>query len=186
MHSRRRVGVGKPPAGEFEHPICAHDTQIVGVLVAEGNREDAGADHVGQRVGDARGIATIGKAMRQSFGDRQATLGHRKQHDAAVLIRTRHPGIPAEHYLTVGSIAAEMPSGFATELTSGKDAIAAPRLGCRRQRGVPRCGFGARQSLYRGEDTTATGGNSPKPSFGHQRAPLARTRPCYSRRLSLG
>ena len=133
MHSRRRAGVGNPPAGEFERRICAHDTQIVGVLVAAGNREDARADHVGQRVGDARGIATIRKEPRQSFGVRPTTFGHRKQHDAAVLIRTRHPGIPAEHYLTVGSIAAEMPSGFATELTSGKDAIAAPRLGYGRE-----------------------------------------------------
>ncbi len=50
--------------------------------------------------------------------------------------------------------------------------LASSGLGCRRQRSVPRCGFGARQSLYRGEDIAATGGNSPKPGFGHQRAPL--------------
>lgn len=33
---------------------------------------------------DARGIAVVGKAPRQPVSDAQPTLGHRKQHDAAV------------------------------------------------------------------------------------------------------
>jgi len=35
-------------------------------------------------VGDPRGIAMVGKAARQSFGDAKAPLRHRQQHDAAV------------------------------------------------------------------------------------------------------
>lgn len=42
------------------------------------------ADHVGEGVSDPRGIAMIGKAARQSFGDAEAMFRHRQQHDAAV------------------------------------------------------------------------------------------------------
>jgi len=35
--------------------------EIVGVLVAAADREDAGADHVGEAVRDARRIARVGK-----------------------------------------------------------------------------------------------------------------------------
>ena len=37
-----------------------------------------------QRMKDARGIATVGKATRQPIGDAKPTLGHRKQHHPAI------------------------------------------------------------------------------------------------------
>ena len=83
---RTQVGarVGQPPASEFEGGIDAQGVKIVGVFVAAGDRQDAGANHVRQRVRDAQRVAAIGKPMRQSLRDPQPTLGHRKQHHAAI------------------------------------------------------------------------------------------------------
>ena len=90
---RTQVGarVGQPPASEFEGGINAQGVKIVGVFVATGDRQDAGANHVRQRVRDAQRVAAIGKPMRQSLRDPQPTLGHRKQHHAA--IRGQSPAI---------------------------------------------------------------------------------------------
>ena len=90
---RTQVGarVGQPPASEFEGGINAQGVKIVGVLVAAGDRQDAGANHVRQRVRDAQRVAAIGKATRQSFRDPQPTVRHREQHDAA--IRSQSPTI---------------------------------------------------------------------------------------------
>jgi len=71
-------------ARQLERRIEAQKIQIVGVFVAAGNGEDAGADHVGERVGDPCGITMIRKAARQSFGDAEAPLSHRQQHNATV------------------------------------------------------------------------------------------------------
>jgi len=78
------AGVGQPPAGELERRIAAQVIEIVGVLVAAADRKHPGADHVGDRMGDARRIAAIGNAARQAFGHAQTPLGKRKQHHAAV------------------------------------------------------------------------------------------------------
>ena len=85
------ASVGQPPAGELERRIGAQVIEIVGVLVAPADRENPGADHVGDRVGDARAIAPIGNATRHTLGQAQAPLGQaqaplgqRKQHHAAV------------------------------------------------------------------------------------------------------
>jgi len=83
--------VGKPPASELESGVDAQRVEIVGVLVAAGDRQDAGAHHVRQRVRDAQRVAAIGKAMGQSFRDPQPTLRHRQQHHAA--IRGQSPAI---------------------------------------------------------------------------------------------
>ena len=90
---RTQVGarVGQPPASELEGGINAQGVKIVGVFVAAGDRQDAGANHVRQRVRDAQRVAAIGKPMRQSLRDPQPTLGHRKQHHAA--IRGQSPAI---------------------------------------------------------------------------------------------
>lgn len=59
-------------------------SRLAGVLIAATDREDAGADHIGERVGDARGITAIGKAARQSLGDPESAFRHGEQHDAAI------------------------------------------------------------------------------------------------------
>ena len=51
---RRWRRVGQPPASEFEGGINAQGVKIVGVFVAAGDRQDAGANHVRQRVRDAQ------------------------------------------------------------------------------------------------------------------------------------
>ena len=78
------AGVGQPPAGELERRIAAQIIEIVGILVAAADRQHSGADHVGDRVGDPPGIATIGNAASQTLGHAQTPLGQRKQHHAAV------------------------------------------------------------------------------------------------------
>ena len=58
--------------------------EIVGVLVAHRDGHDAGPDHVGQRVGDGRRIATVGNKARQALGEAKPAFGHSEQQDAAV------------------------------------------------------------------------------------------------------
>ncbi len=58
--------------------------EVVGVLVATGDGEHAGAQDVGDAVRHEQGIARIGNQPRQPIGDPQAALGSRQQHDAAV------------------------------------------------------------------------------------------------------
>ena len=78
-------------ASELESGISAQSVEIVGIFISAGNRQDAGADHVRQRVRDPQRVAAIGKAPRQSFRDPQPTVRHREQHDAA--IRSQSPAI---------------------------------------------------------------------------------------------
>ena len=76
--------VGQPSAGELERRIAAQHVEVVGVLVAAADRKRPGPDHVGDRMGDARAIAPIGKAARQALRHPQAPLRHRQQHHPAV------------------------------------------------------------------------------------------------------
>ena len=55
LRTQVRARVRQPPASELESGINAQSVEIVGVFVAAGNRQDAGADHVRQRVRDAQG-----------------------------------------------------------------------------------------------------------------------------------
>jgi hypothetical protein len=84
LRTQVRARVGQPAAGEFECGIFAQDIQIVGVFIAARDGENARPDHVRERVGDARGIASIGKEARQPLGNPETTLGHRQQHDSAI------------------------------------------------------------------------------------------------------
>src|SRR6185312_9314742 len=67
-------------AGELERRIAAQRIEVVGVLIAAADRKRPGPDHVGDRMGDARAIAPIGKAARQALRHPQAPLRHRQQH----------------------------------------------------------------------------------------------------------
>ncbi len=84
LRTQVRAGVGQPSAGKLERRIGAQEIQIVGILIAAGDGEDAGADHVGAGMADARWIAMVGKAARQPVGDAKTLLGHRQQHHAAI------------------------------------------------------------------------------------------------------
>ena len=58
--------------------------EIVGVLVAHGDGENARPDHVRQRVRDRRRIAPVGHKAGQARGNPQPSLGHGRQQHAAV------------------------------------------------------------------------------------------------------
>ncbi len=58
--------------------------EVVGVLVAAGDGEDAGAQDVGDAVRDTLRLARVADQRRQPLDDTQAALGGRQQHDAAI------------------------------------------------------------------------------------------------------
>jgi hypothetical protein len=58
--------------------------EVVAVLVATGDRECAGADHVGETVHNARPIAPLGERDGELLGHPDAPVGHGKEHDAAI------------------------------------------------------------------------------------------------------
>jgi hypothetical protein len=76
--------VRQPPAGELERRIGAQTIQIVGVLIAAADRENAGPDHVSEAVRYPRGIAAVRKDPSEPIGDPKPPLGHGQQHDAAI------------------------------------------------------------------------------------------------------
>ncbi len=76
--------LGQAPAGEFERRIRARRTEVVAILIAARNREDAGADHIRDRVRHAGRIAPIRDDARQPLGDAKAALGLSQEHDTTV------------------------------------------------------------------------------------------------------
>jgi hypothetical protein len=58
--------------------------EIVGILVAAGNGEHAGAQDVGDTVRDEQRIARVGNQLREMLGHPQAALGACQQHDPGV------------------------------------------------------------------------------------------------------
>ncbi len=56
------------PRGARSAPSSPLEVEIVGVLIAAADREDTGADLIGERMGDAYGIAAIREAARQQLG----------------------------------------------------------------------------------------------------------------------
>ena len=84
LRAQIQTGVGQPPAGELEGRIAAQPVEIVGVLVAARDREDAGAQDVGHGVGDPVRITRIADHRGKPLGQAQAPLGRGQQHDAAV------------------------------------------------------------------------------------------------------
>ena len=63
--ARKREG----PSG-----INAQSVEIVGIFISAGNRQDAGADHVRQRVRDAQRVAAIGKTAPISIPNRRSAI----------------------------------------------------------------------------------------------------------------
>ena len=89
----RFAPVSAAPASELESGINAQSVEIVGIFISAGNRQDAGADHVRQRVRDAQRVAAIEKLQQRAnlSAMPQPTVRHREQHDAA--IRSQSPAI---------------------------------------------------------------------------------------------
>ena len=78
------AAVGQPSAGQLEGRIAAQPVEIVGVLIAAGDGEDAGAQDVGHGVPHAARISPIADHRGQPLGQSEAALGGGQQHDAAV------------------------------------------------------------------------------------------------------
>ena len=77
-------GVGQTSAGELEGWIGAQGVEIVAILVAAADREDAGPDHVGEAVDDSGRIAAVRDQAGQPLGNPEAPLRERQQHDTPV------------------------------------------------------------------------------------------------------
>ena len=78
------AAVGQPTASELEGGIGSKRVEIVGVLVAAADGEDASPDHVGEAVGDPRRIATVGDQQGQPLGDPETLLRQAQQHHPAI------------------------------------------------------------------------------------------------------
>ena len=87
-HRRLRAqiiaAIGQTPAGQLEAGIGAQMIEIVGVLIAAGDGEHAGAQDVDDTVRHQQRIARIGNQTRQALGDPDAPLGSSQQHHAAI------------------------------------------------------------------------------------------------------
>ena len=79
------------PAGELERRISAQRAEIVAILIAARDGEDAGADHVCDRVRHAAWSAPIRDETGEPLGDPEPALGLGQEHDATV--RRQAPAI---------------------------------------------------------------------------------------------
>jgi hypothetical protein len=84
LRAQIQTGVGQAPAGELEGWIGAQPVEIVAVLIAAGNGEDAGAQDIGHDLGDPLRIAPVPDRRGEPVRQLQAPLGRSQQHDAAV------------------------------------------------------------------------------------------------------
>ena len=73
-----------PMPGELEGRIGAQPVEIIGVLVAAGDRKDSGAQDIGHGVPDPLRIAPVADRRGEPVGQLQAPLGRGQQHNAAV------------------------------------------------------------------------------------------------------
>ncbi len=84
LRGQIRTRLRQVPAGELERRIRAQRTEVVAILIATRDGEDAGAEHVRDRVRHAGRIAPIRDDARQPLGDAKAALGLGQEYDAAV------------------------------------------------------------------------------------------------------
>jgi len=77
-------GVGQSPAGELERRVAAQSVKIVSIFVAAGDRENPGAQNIGQPMDDPAGIAFVRDHCREPLGKAKPPLRLRQQHDTAI------------------------------------------------------------------------------------------------------
>ena len=87
-HGRLRAGVGaavrQPSAGQLEARIAAQLVEVVGVLVAAGDRQDARPQDVGRAVAHQQRMAPVGDQPSQPRREAKLPIGCRQQQHAAV------------------------------------------------------------------------------------------------------
>ncbi len=81
------AAVGQPATSQLEPRIGAQPVEIVGILPAAGDGKDAGAQYIGQPMGDPLRIAAVRDHRRQPRGEAEPAFGLGEQH---------HPAIGAE------------------------------------------------------------------------------------------
>ena len=69
---------------QLERWIEPQPIEVVGVFVAAGNGEDAGAQNIGQQMGDPVRNATVRDRPGEALGDAEPTIGLGQQHDPAI------------------------------------------------------------------------------------------------------
>ena len=79
-----RSSAGQAPAGELEGRIATQPVEIIGVLIAAGDRENPRPHYIRQAVRDAVRIARIKDHRGKPVGQLQAPLGCSQQHDPAI------------------------------------------------------------------------------------------------------
>ena len=84
LRAQVQSGVGQPPAGELEGRIVAQSVKVIGVFVATGDRQDAGANNVGQLVRDPARSPRIADHRGEPIGQTKTPLGRGQQHHAAI------------------------------------------------------------------------------------------------------
>jgi hypothetical protein len=83
---RAQIGpaVGQPSTRQLERRIGAQPVKVVAVLITAGNGENAGAQDIGQEMGDPLPIAPVRNHLGEPLGDTEPTLRLGEQHDAAI------------------------------------------------------------------------------------------------------
>ena len=84
LGTERAATLGRPSRRQLEQRIAAQGIAIVAILVAAGDGQHAETQHRGQGMGDARGIAPVADAGRQSRGQAQPALDVTQQNQAAI------------------------------------------------------------------------------------------------------
>jgi hypothetical protein len=77
---RCRAGVRTPAEGH----VPAQPVEVVVIGIAAADRQHAGAQHIGDRVRDVRGIAPVGNKCGERVRNFAAAIGKREQHHAAI------------------------------------------------------------------------------------------------------
>jgi len=126
-----RPALRQPAAGELEGRVSAQGIEIVGILVAAGDGEDACQQNLGERVNNPRRITRIGDRGRKLLGDAHPSRRRREQHHATV--RRQPPAIEPGGELLA-------PDGWKRERRSR----IVGHGGCGRLDGVDRVGFNNR------------------------------------------
>ena len=84
LRAQVRPAVGQASARQLEGRVAAQPVEVVAIGIAATDRQHAGAQHIGDRMCDVRGIAPVGNVRRKRVRDFAAAFGQRKQHHAAV------------------------------------------------------------------------------------------------------
>ncbi len=87
-HGRLRAEVparvGQATAGQLDAGIPTQVVEVVGILVATGDRQDPRPQDVGQRMDHPRRVAWVGDQRRQPVAETELALGRGQQQHAAI------------------------------------------------------------------------------------------------------